>query len=701
MDFKGIIIIFLALFCVIISQGHGIVFFDDFNDNIFDSTSWAVWLGGEATGELEESDSVLQLRLPPECLGRMCLVSAQTKRVFSGDFDVQVDYDIVVCSPSDHVACFLRILPECLLSPTVAIYWSHSWYSDTDYVAAYAMIGDSVWRPVDWDETLDSEGSFRITRSGDTFGFYYGSLSGWVPITTYTLPMGQVRVALQIQHEDIWLADYEVHFDNFYVQADSIGYIGCTPPEVSRLCLNEFIEIMISEDDDSVYPPSIDISVNGINYDISSPQLIYTRGTEILTFFSVPPWDEGDSNEVCVNHVENYMGDAFLDTVCWSFVVDTTPPVMVEYFPPADTMTFDVRTPIWVHLEDLYHPILNGTLQLNVNGFNYGVMHPFIDWDSTTITFDISGSAFEFPRAESVEVCINYADNITFCPSNEGSFCWRFFVGDSIPPEFDIIEPLNGYVTACDDQQIFIRMTDNIAFDCSTVILEINGIQYSYPDGMDYSDSLLSFTAPLNWADYETVDVCITEGRDIFGISFRDLPFCWSFIVDLSGPFYRDFSPGAGETIQLAQPVISVYIEDYYTEVRTEDMLVFIDIQGGDSFTLDTSQFSWNDTLLIVSTESNGIRFSGGEEITVCIHAYDTPDYCSSNLGDTCWTFFIVSGGPRAEALLPLNNEITACSDQAIFISLLDSNGVQESTILLTVEGESFRTTSDELTYIN
>ena len=51
---------------LIFSGGFAAEFFDDFNDNIFDTTMWATWFGISHVGDLEEADSVLQLRLPPE-----------------------------------------------------------------------------------------------------------------------------------------------------------------------------------------------------------------------------------------------------------------------------------------------------------------------------------------------------------------------------------------------------------------------------------------------------------------------------------------------------------------------------------------------------------------------------------------------------------------------------------------------------------
>ncbi|MBN2541781.1 gliding motility-associated C-terminal domain-containing protein [bacterium] len=678
-------------------------FFDDFNDNIFDTTMWAPYYGITPVGELEEADSVLQLRLPPECDAIACIVSAITKRAFVGDFDAQVDYAVAACDPHDHVAAFLRVVPECLYVPAVSAFWSVYWSdffeSETTYVAAYVMPGDEHWRNLWTTYTLDDEGSFRITRTGDTFTFYYYGIGGWIPLTTHTIELGNVRFSLQIQHEDSFLADFEVHYDNFYVEADSIVFIGCDPPTVRGLCMNQTVEMEIRDLDDSVYAPSIDLTVDGVSYGISDPEVDFTP--DILTFMPSTPWAEGESIEVCLNYVEDYMGEAFTDTTCWSFVVDTTPPVLVSYYPPDSAIVFNTQTPIYIELYDEYHDVLTSNLQFRINSGTYGVGHPFIDWNDTTLIFDPSGTAFEFPRLQWVHVCATFADLIPNCPPNDTGFCWDFYMGDSIPPEFEVLEPLDATFSSCDDQQIFIRMTDNVGLDTNTIQLQINDTIYNFPENMLYADSTLIFTPPVNWVDNETVNVCLTAGVDVFDISFPDLPYCWYFIIDLSGPVYSNFQPPIGETIQEAYPEIIVDFADYHTTVRADTILVIITVNDTFSVTFDTSTFTWDGAILRLSTEENSFRLSGGDQVSVCVYSFDTPDYCASNLGDTCWEFSLVTGGPVVQPLEPLDGTITACADQGIFIQVTDSNGVLLESLIMVVEGDTFTISSPELDYRN
>ncbi|MEM2991214.1 MAG: gliding motility-associated C-terminal domain-containing protein, partial [Halobacteria archaeon] len=77
----------------------------------------------------------------------------------------------------------------------------------------------------------------------------------------------------------------------------------------------------------------------------------------------------------------------------------------------------------------------------------------------------------------------------------------------------------------------------------------------------------------------------------------------------------------------------------------------------------------------------------------------DTPDYCEPNRSFECYTFSISRGGPEARIIEPLPETYSACVPQAVVMSLTDRNGIDTSTIILVVQGDTFDISSPELSY--
>ena len=91
---------------------------------------------------------------------------------------------------------------------------------------------------------------------------------------------------------------------------------------------------------------------------------------------------------------------------------------------------------------------------------------------------------------------------------------------------------------------------------------------------------------------------------------------------------------------------------------------------------------------------------AGGDSLLVCVRAWDQPDLCPPNQLDSCWMFYVPTGGPVGAIVEPLDATYSACDPQGIYMTLNDINGVVDSTIVLSVNGVRYTTADPELSFV-
>ncbi len=83
--------------------------------------------------------------------------------------------------------------------------------------------------------------------------------------------------------------------------------------------------------------------------------------------------------------------------------------------------------------------------------------------------------------------------------------------------------------------------------------------------------------------------------------------------------------------------------------------------------------------------------YSGGDSVRACIEVADSPDLCAANDTIYCWVFYLEAGGPVPNAIRPLNNRISACADEYIEFTLIDDNGIIDTSLHFYVVRSSAR----------
>ena len=104
---------------------------------------------------------------------------------------------------------------------------------------------------------------------------------------------------------------------------------------------------------------------------------------------------------------------------------------------------------------------------------------------------------------------------------------------------------------------------------------------------------------------------------------------------------------------------------------------------NGVPFEMPYTGMYWDGYTLTLNLEELG--FSVLPETNIVIFNIDDDALCPNSMFDTLTFYVLANPGPMASAQLPLPDEITSCEDQQIQISITDADGVDETTISLSV----------------
>ncbi|MCD6502524.1 hypothetical protein J7L01_07965, partial [bacterium] len=463
----------------------------------------------------------------------------------------------------------------------------------------------------------------------------------------------------------------------------------CDPQEI----------VMSIVDSNGVADSTIVFFVNGTAYGTDSPELTWSAPT--LTFDGGAGFFAHGSTVACsLAAASDILGNPLETPLSWSFVVDYEPPALTWLFPP-DGVPVDDRSPlIQMLLNDIPAGIDYNSASLAVPG--YGSLDPSsaaIYWIGDTLFFDPDSLSILWTGGDSIGLCLDIADlpdtAAPYCAANDTTYCWDLIISRG-GPIATIIEPLDSTFSACSLQSIIITISDPNGVADSTILLRVNGIDYTVDSPrIDWSEPTLTWTPAATWSS-GPVHVELISAEDRLGNEL-DAPLDWWFWMDLDPPVFWAETPAPFEIIDDRSPDISVHIADSLAGLA--DSCLWMTINDTIDFDLASTAIDWDGETLVLSSSAAGLAFSGGDNIDVCVHACDDPDYCPPNDSLHCWRFSIATGGPIATIIEPLDGTVSACSLQQIIVTLEDSNGVDESTIELSIDGTTYTTADDELSW--
>jgi hypothetical protein len=142
-------------------------------------------------------------------------VGSQTRCLAHGDFEAQVDFNLVTWPPMNGIWVSLMV------GGTPYNVYRVSWQFDpSEQYGAYLPPAGATL------PAFGTTGTLRLTRRGDIFSAYYLSGRTWIPLVSGTGPTGDVPFSLavfNISNAATFAGlPVAVAFDNFHVTADAV-----------------------------------------------------------------------------------------------------------------------------------------------------------------------------------------------------------------------------------------------------------------------------------------------------------------------------------------------------------------------------------------------------------------------------------------------------------------------------------------------
>ncbi len=442
------------------------------------------------------------------------------------------------------------------------------------------------------------------------------------------------------------------------------------------------------------------VRVNGTSYYPGGPLTLSTSGdTTFVTYTPATPWSHG---AIVTGELVQGMNNAY----CWtsvepcSFIVDLEPPIVIDTIPANGDTLFEASPGISLTFTDIpagVDPASFSYITITVDGVPISGWSYV--WTDPTLTF----TGLSFSSGDTVVICLDSlfdAPDYNYCPPNDTSFCWEFYI-IMTTPEAWIIEPvdLNSdgvAASACTCQPLIFHLDDELGIDLSTIVLTIDGLPITI------SDSRLTIAGDV--LTFQPTMPCWSEGTHTYSLMASNIigaplptPVNGSFVIDLSPPYFTAITPPPGSFVG-GTPTVSLNVNDAGLGIVTTD--VYITIEGV-SYPPGTPGITWDGAHYTANFATLGLSFSDGEVIDICLRgAHDNPDYCPPNSADTCWTLIVNLASPIATLENPPIGTISACSYQGVLWFVEASNGIDPATGFVNDGTTIYSMSSPEMSYL-
>ncbi len=389
------------------------------------------------------------------------------------------------------------------------------------------------------------------------------------------------------------------------------------------------------------------VSCNGVEYTADSSEL-WVEGMTIYLSIDYPI-GAVETLSVCLEDVADDLGNHIDSSYCWSWIWDDEPPSVTSTNPVYGSVLSDMPATITASISDIVAGLDEATLGAEVNGTTFTLDDFGVYWDGFTMTLNLSEMGYSALPETNIVVFFGWDEAL--CP-NEMSDTLIFYIESNPGPTASAQIPLPGEVTSCDDQQIQISITDDDGVDSTTVVLVVNGTSYYFPDHMEFSAMMLTFTPDPVFPE-GTVSVELAAVSDLLGNPLST-PLSYDFIVDLTPPTLMSctYPPWVVFDTTSTEDFTVVASDNYcdsldmsvcYVMLMHSDGTFIIRWQSDSLVSVDEFSFSvpesWFMEVVSSAAETNPDTFR------VCVRLADSPDRCGPNIADTCWSIIYQTAG--------------------------------------------------------
>ncbi|RKZ28645.1 hypothetical protein DRQ36_10135, partial [bacterium] len=317
------------------------------------------------------------------------------------------------------------------------------------------------------------------------------------------------------------------------------------------------------------------------------------------------------------------------------------------------------------------------SVEVTIGSIEYPATDPAVVVDGGIVVFDpkIAGISI----ADGDEVCLHISDVASECP-NSADFCVLLSL-DPANPEIASIFPANHTVVSCNPLEVATAIESEFGVNIENAFVRCEGITLTAANGLSLSgDTLFALFAESELAEGER-NIEISGLADTLGNEIAAHNF--SIVLDFTEPEVLDFWPGNGQIISPVGLTIGASVIDELAGVAPESLILTVD---GQEFTVADAELSFSGDSVVL--DAGGFNLAGNIELG--LHIADMATVCGSNQNDYSWSIIVSGEGPVFELIEPFDGAITHLPYQAIKIRIFDTDGIDESSLELTVGNESW-----------
>jgi len=395
-----------------------------------------------------------------------------------------------------------------------------------------------------------------------------------------------------------------------------------------------------------------------------------------------------------------------------SYLVDLSPPVLgyAYYYPPDDTIVEDSLVVAWINVEDRINRIDTLSVSVTIADDESTHTHFFTDttrgyydsllwydFDTSFLYIDPLREAWRFPDGEVTITLDSVCDDPDYGEPNCATFTplsWSFIVNAHGPRAYPRI-PDDGWFVSIPSPDITFYLYDGNGIDPSSVSYMVDGDTFPAPPEYGWHDSLITHTPSVSWDDGYVVEVRVLSAQDSFGKTLDTTShYRWSFTIDMTPPVAEMVSPANGDTTSNPLPTVQISLTDELAGVDPASVVLTI---AGTDYTVDGSILSYDDSTGILEWDGFSAGVTLSDSVSVCLTAADLINMGDPNEIDTCFYFWALRTAPLVRFISDADGICSADADFEIEIS--DEDGVDASTIALTVNGDTLTLDDASVSY--
>jgi len=552
------------------------------------------------------------------------------------------------------------------------------------------LIARSAWGNDTVIFTLDSADLVYDAASGD---MWYHPVPPFIDAETVWVA---IVAAMDTLFNDLERGDSVYFFIDY-----SPPYITSQVPTENFVSTDIYQDICISLRDDmsGLDPVSLDLSVNGTHYDISSSGITWTVGTGTICL--TPEiiglrWWGADTVDVCIASYDSpdTCGPNAMDS-CWEFYIAPGGPNAVAVNPGDSTISACDPEYIEMTISDP-HGVDDTTIQVVVyrsdlpDSVIYFVGDAGVNWTEPTLR--IVPTAW-FADGETIRVCIVRA-NDDLGNELENPFCWTFFMDLSVFAGWNFA-PVQGDTVRTRIPTISATVWDSISgLNWGTLQINVDGNIYDISDTPCVVIDTLSgnivvdpVACGLMWQGGDRVDMSIwgeDTPTDIRACAPNETTYVWNFFIAPGGPNAQILTPRPG-WYSACDPqgiIIKLWDED---GVDSNTIVLVVE---GQTYTIGAPELTYDpiESLLVFVPNPN---FADDQVVDVALISAD--DWLANDLETPLsWQFIMDLEAPGIAFTEPVVY-MTRNRLQPIAVSLADDgSGIDETSFGMVVQGETF-----------